>query len=60
MKKLLTFALAMLMCVVIVGTSLAEYGYTKLSQIPAAVDFTFEHQTVPDSRGRGFHLRRHL
>ena len=42
MKKLLTFALAMLMCVVIVGTSLAEYGYTKLSQIPAAVDFTFD------------------
>ena len=42
MKKLLTFAVALLMCVVIVGTSLAEYGYTGLSQIPAAADFTFD------------------
>ena len=42
MKKLLTAAAALLMCVIFAATSLAEYGYTNLSQIPAAVDFTFE------------------
>ena len=42
MKKLLTAAAALVLCVIFAATSLAEYGYTKLSQIPAAVDFTFE------------------
>ena len=41
MKKLLVFAAALLLCVAIMCPALAEYGYTKVSDIPMAVDFTF-------------------
>ena len=41
MKKLLVIAVALLLCVAIMSPALAEYGYTHLSQIPMAVDFTF-------------------
>ena len=42
MKKLLVFAIALLLCAAVMGTAMAEYGYTKVSRIPAAVDFTFD------------------
>ena len=42
MKKLLVIAIALLMSIAIMGSALAEYGYTDLSQIPQAVDFTFD------------------
>ena len=41
MKKLLVFAAALLLCAAIMCPALAEYGYTKVSDIPMAVDFTF-------------------
>ena len=41
MKKLLVFAAALLLCVAIMCPALAEYGYTRVSDIPMAVDFTF-------------------
>ena len=34
MKKLLVIAIALLMSIAIMGSALAEYGYTDLSQIP--------------------------
>ena len=42
MKKLLVIAIALLMSIAIMGSALAEYGYTTVSKIPQAVDFTFE------------------
>ena len=41
MKKLLVFAVALLLCIAIMSPVLAEYGYTSVSKIPMAVDFTF-------------------
>ena len=41
MKKLLTIVIALLMSITIMGTALAEYGYTDVSRIPQAADFTF-------------------
>ena len=41
MKKLLVFAAALLLCAAIMFPALAEYGYTRVSDIPMAVDFTF-------------------
>ena len=41
MKKLLVFAAALLLCAAIMCPALAEYGYTKVSDIPMAVDVTF-------------------
>ncbi len=41
MKKLLVFAAALLLCAAIMCPALAEYGYTRVSDIPMAVDFTF-------------------
>ena len=41
MKKLLAFVAALLLCVAIMCPALAEYGYTRVSDIPMAVDFTF-------------------
>ena len=41
MKKLLVFAAALLLCATIMCPALAEYGYTRVSDIPMAVDFTF-------------------
>ena len=40
MKKLLVFAVALLLCIAIMSPVLAEYGYTSVSKIPMAVDFT--------------------
>ena len=42
MKKLLVIAIALLMSIAIMGSALAEYGYTNVSQLPMAVDFTFD------------------
>ena len=41
MKKLLVFAAALLLCAAIMCPALAEYGYTRVSDIPMAVNFTF-------------------
>ncbi len=41
MKKLLVFAVALLLCIAIMSPVLAEYGYTSVSKISMAVDFTF-------------------
>ena len=41
MKKLLVFAVALLLCIAIMSPVLAEYGYTSVSKIPMAVDFTY-------------------
>ena len=41
MKKLLVFVTALLLCIAIMSPALAEYGYTNVSKIPMAVDFTF-------------------
>ena len=52
MKKLLVFAVALLLCIAIMSPVLAEYGYTYVSKIPMAVDFTFRVEF--DSRGLAY------
>ena len=52
MKKLLVFAVALLLCIAIMSPVLAEYGYTSVSKIPMAVDFTFRVEF--DSRGLAY------
>ena len=40
-KKLWAIAALLLVCILSAGMASAEYGYTRVSDIPMAVDFTY-------------------
>ena len=48
MKKLLTIAALLLVCVLSAGMASAEHGYTRVSDIPMAVDFTYSVEFAED------------
>ena len=47
-KKLLTIAALLLVCVLSAGMASAEHGYTRVSDIPMAVDFTYSVEFAED------------
>ena len=47
-KKLLVIAALLLVCVLFAGMASAEYGYTRVSDIPMAVDFTYSVEFAED------------
>ena len=49
MKKGLILITAVLLCAILAGSALAEYGYTSASHLPMAVDFTLDVDFDEDS-----------
>lgn len=47
-KKLLTITALLLVCHLSAGMASAEYGYTRVSDIPMAVDFTYSLEIAED------------
>ena len=47
-KKLLAVAALLLVCILSAGMASAEYGYTRVSDIPMAVDFTYSVEFAED------------
>ena len=47
-KKLFVIAIAALVCILFTGIASAEYGYTRVSELPMAVDFTYSVEIEED------------
>ena len=47
-KTLFVMVIAALVCILFAGIASAEYGYTRVSEIPMAVDFTYSVEFEED------------